>query len=513
MRKSMAFILVFLCVVLAAVPVEATVEAPYRGYIYDAWRTPVEAPNGYLPQLEVNGQDTGSGAFDAPADLFFHEIARELYIVDSGNNRLVVLDDQLQFKREYVSFVSADGSETETLKGPQGVFVTDEGTIYITDQGNARILVCDQAGTLIKLHGVPKSDVIDESFEELYQPAKIVVDKGGRMYIQATGENKGLLSLSDTGEFINYFGSNRVEMTLQTLADMVWKKILTREQRRQMAAFVPIEYSNVCIDQEDFIYAVVKYSESSRDEIKKLNAMGINILRVPGANSFASANYGDLEVLYLENKAQDSAFVDIYVDNLGFINVLDATRCKVFQYDEDSNLVFVFGNQGDQFGSLRSPVSLTGIDDQILVLDDKRSTITVYGRTAFGEKVRTAMELYHDGRYQEAVGPWNDVLRLCSNYPLAYVGLGKAYYQTEDYAEAMASFRLANDRRNYSDAFRLYSMIVIRENFTWIVLVILLIFLLPRLIRGRKKIAAWFGRTIAARIRKLFLSKSRRADS
>ena len=144
----------------SAVPVEATVEAPYRGYIYDAWRTPVEAPNGYLPQLEVNGQDTGSGAFDAPADLFFHEIARELYIVDSGNNRLVVLDDQLQFKREYTSFVSADGSETETLKGPQGVFVTDEGTIYITDQGNARILVCDQAGTLIKLHGVPKSDEI-----------------------------------------------------------------------------------------------------------------------------------------------------------------------------------------------------------------------------------------------------------------------------------------------------------------------------------------------------------------
>jgi tetratricopeptide (TPR) repeat protein len=511
MRKVLALMIVFLCVALTAVPVAATVEAPYRGYIYDAWRTPVEAPNGYLPQREVSGDDAGSGAFKLPADLFFHENTRELYVVDSGNNRIVVLDDQLQFKREYESFAGADG--TEKLDNPQGVFVTDDGIIYVTDQGNARILVCDQAGTLITLHGVPKSDVIDESFEELYEPAKIVVDKGGRMYIQATGENKGLLSLSDTGEFINYFGSNRVEMTLQTVADMVWKKILTREQRRQMAAFVPIEYSNVCIDQEDFIYAVVKYSANSRDEIKKLNAMGINILRVPGANSFASANYGDLEILYLENKAQDSAFVDIYVDSLGFINVLDATRCKVFQYDEDSNLVFVFGNQGDQFGSLRSPVSLTGIDDQILVLDDKRATITVYGRTAFGKKVRTAMELYHDGRYQEAVGPWNEVLKLCSNYPLAYVGLGKAYYQTEDYAEAMASFRLANDRRNYSDAFRLYSMIVIRDNFTWIVLVILMIFLLPRAIRSRKKIASWFRKTIAARIRKLFLSQNRRADS
>lgn len=482
------FVALFVALLVALLPaaVYASGESPYRGYVYDEWREAVPAPNGYLAEYEWSGLDAGSGHFSSPADLFFDKESRELYVVDSGNNRIVVLDDKLDFVREYSSFQSESG--TETLNNPRGIFVTSEGEMYICDLNNARVLRTDKAGNVIRNYPAPRADIIDEAFEFLYQPAKIVVDRGNRMYIYSVGENKGLLSIDENNEFINYFGSNRVEMTFQVALDMLWKQLLTREQRRQMAAFVPIEYSNVFIDDEDFIYAVVRFSETNREQIKKLNAMGVNILRVPQDNSYATARYGDLRSVWIDNKAKVSTFVDVHVDEYGFISVLDSTYGKVFQYDQDSNLVFVFGAMGDQLGGFRSPIALETIDDNILVLDEQRGTITVFGLTRFGGIVREAMVLYNDGRYQEALEPWRQVIMRSSNYPLAYVGIGKAYYQTEDYQQAMKAFRMANDKKGYSDAFRGFTMFWVRENFTLLIMSVLGLYIAVKLISKRKKV-------------------------
>ena len=104
--------------------------------------------------------------------------------------------------------------------------------------------------------------------------------------------------------------------------------------------------------------------------------------------------------------------------------------------------------------------------------------------------MQSAIRLYNEGRYQENIEPWQEVIKRDANYLLAYTGIGKAYYQLEEYEEAMKYYKLANDKQGYSDAYKEYSLNAMRENFGWIVvgIVLLLVIILVsrKLWRKRK---------------------------
>jgi hypothetical protein len=369
--------------------------------------------------------------------------------------------------------------------------VDKKGKVYISDRDNGRILVSDRFGKLIRIYAAPVSDLIPADF--VYYPEKIVADRHNRMYVQAFGAFQGIMCMDSEGNFLNYYGSNRVELTAEVLLDRTWKKLLTREQKNAMEGFVPIEYSNMTIDDEGFIYACVKTSENSAFELKKLNPLGVNILRSKRSNSyvFSNSDYGDHPVVYDGGSKIDSAFVDICVDDEQFISALDSTRGKVFQYDEESNHMFVFGGLGDQKGTFKSPSSLESFNGRMLVLDSVKNNITIFGLTSFGEQVRKANMLYHNGFYMEALEPWKEVLKHDSNYSLAYVGLGKAYFQMQDYEKAMYYFKLGYDKKGYSDAFKAYSTEFMRQNFNTVFLFAVLLAAILWLILKRRKLAAF----------------------
>jgi len=132
--------------------------------------------------------------------------------------------------------------------------------------------------------------------------------------------------------------------------------------------------------------------------------------------------------------------------------------------------MFAFGGIGDQVGLFQRAVSIAAVEDRLYVLDADKDTITEFTLTDFGTLVRDAIALYDAGLYQESIEPWLKVIRYNSNYLLAYTGLGKAYYQLKDYDSAMYYFRLANDRANYSLAFREASLLQMRASFGPIVL-------------------------------------------
>lgn len=468
-------------------------EAPYRGYTYSEWGKPVPSPNGYLPDKLVTGAMTGAGDFKAPQSMFVDRTRNELYVVDTGNNRLVVLDARYEAVKELAVF-DHDGKE-ETLNGPTDVFVSDDGLLYIADRGNQRIVVSDAEGNIKSLFGKPVSDLLPEGF--IFQPDKLVVDKAGIIYVQAFGVFQGLISLYGDGTFLNYFGGNRVDVTAKVLLEMVWKRLLTKSQRDAMQSFVPIEYSNLYIDREDFIYTTVRTSENSLNELKKLNPLGINILRANSNRGYAyrSNDYGDHPVVYVNGQSKvDSVFVDIHVDELGYITALDSTRGKLFQYDQESNLMFVFGARGDQKGAFKDPVAVERWGDRLIVLDAAKNNITAFSLTSFGAAVRQALTLYNDGLYQEALQPWHEVLNRDSNYLLAYVGLGKAYFQMEDYQNAMKYFKLGYAKDDYSDAFKAYYTELLRRQFDAILLAMIGLVALYHLLKRRKRIAARFHR-------------------
>ncbi len=100
--------------------------------------------------------------------------------------------------------------------------------------------------------------------------------------------------------------------------------------------------------------------------------------------------------------------------------------------------------------------------------------------------------MYVDGKYEEAKAIWEEVIDLNSNYDIAYHAIGKALHNSEQYEEAMAYFKLANARDDYSAAFRDYRVEFVRENFSWffggvIILFVFLRFCVPFVIKRFKR--------------------------
>lgn len=453
-------------------------EAPYRSYTYDRFHNAVPSPNGYLPGDQLFGSDLGVGDLNNPNDLFVDKERNELYIVDTGNKRIVVVDEHYRLIRVITEFDN-DG-EAVTLNIPMGIFVDKDGTMYITDQaeqGDGRVIVSDKDLKVKHIFGKPQSDLITENFH--YKPSKIVVDRYGKIYIQATDVTQGLFCLTPDGTFLNYFGSNKVEMDARKLILQLWRKLLPREASQSIINFIPIEYSNIYIDDTGFIYATAAASTTYEYQVMSLNPLGSDVLRWRRLDWFEGSN-----------------FKDIYVDEYGFITAIDQTRGKVFQVEPDEGtMMFTFGGIGNMAGLFTRPVAIEGFNGKILVLDSEKRAITEFELTTFGKAVREAQVLYMEGKYIESIEPWLEVVKRNSNYLFAYVGLGKAYYQLEDYQTAMKYFKLGYNKEHYSEALREYSLIAMRSNFGYIVLgigILIALIVVTRMLK-RKRVSIKLG--------------------
>lgn len=479
---------------LLVIPTSAVM--PYKGYTYDQWGNAVPSPSGYIPEKFISGIDMGTDPFDAPQDLFVDKVNKQIYIADTGNNRIVVIDKNYKFLFS-ISELKATNGDSDGLKSPSGVFVDKNQNIYIADTKNSRVVKCDKDGNILSLIGAPQNSAFSKDFE--YKPLKIVVDDDGLIYIQALNVFQGLICMNQAGKFIQFFGTSKVEVTTKLLQAQFQRLFMTKEQRNGVLGFINTEYSNLCIDTKGFIYAVVSKSDTSLNEIKKLNSNGDNILRVnPYGNSsvYFKNNYGDYPVFYTPSfEMVDTTFVDVNYDETGMISVLDSARGRVFVYDEESNLMFIFGVLGTQLGSFTKPVALEKIGSDIIVLDAVTNGITVFTLTEFGQSVVDAIKLYSDGKYLEAIEPWNKVIRQNSNYILAYDSLGKAYLRLEKYNDAMRYFKLGYDKLGYSKAQAEFVTKLSRENMPIVFLILVAFgafpFVLPSIVlfikRKRKR--------------------------
>ena len=77
---------------------------PYQSYIFDYWGNPVPAPQAYTPVGIIEGSDLGVGDLREPRDIFVDHNNR-IYLLDTGNRRLLVFDKLESRKRDQCSFV------------------------------------------------------------------------------------------------------------------------------------------------------------------------------------------------------------------------------------------------------------------------------------------------------------------------------------------------------------------------------------------------------------------------
>lgn len=453
-----------LCLTLAALVgccVPAYAAVPYHGYEYNSYGESVDAPIGYVPHRILSGKDWGISDLKNPQDISVTDEA--IYMLDSGNSRVLVLNKDWSFNREIGPFVY-QGEELD-ITGAKGLFVTADGRLLIADTENFRILESDRNGKVSRVLTKPETSLISEERE--FRVSKVLEDPYGRIYALVNGINEGAVTFRADGSFDGFFASNEVQRTAEVLLQYVWRKFMTEEQIRNSRSFLPAEFTNFDLDIRGFLYTVTQSNEGKSS---------VRLLNYKGSNLQTETEFGDLE---WDRKVRDSVsttFVDVDADAEGYVYLLDSSRGRVFLYSKDGLLLSVFGALGAQLGTFQDPVAVeTDERGYVYVLDGLRNALTVFEPTDYIRQVRQALALYESGRYIESKSQWEKVLAENSNSETAYYGIGMALDEAGQYREALGYFKRAYANKAYSDAFREVRKEFIKNNFIWLVAGALLI--------------------------------------
>ncbi|MDP4118483.1 MAG: NHL repeat-containing protein [Bacillota bacterium] len=498
MKKMKKIVTCILALFMIAGTLGAYAKVPYHSYNYSFEQNKSDSPAGYVPNKVITGHDLGITHFKNPNDIFVDH-NKNIYIVDTDNKRIVVMNSSYQLIKviDHFTFKNADYN----MYMPMGIFVTDNGEIYIANRDTidpatgatavdgGEVVVCNMDGVVNRVYRKPKTPYLGKT--RSFQPKKVVVDSLGVIYALSDNINEGIVSMDQQGNFLGFFGSEKVSMNAAQLADYYWRKwFLNDVQLSKLVTFQPTEYSNIYIDSTDFIYTSNAYEELASGQIKRLNPNGENIL--------SNIKYGDLkETIDADDKVVKQSFIDVTADKDGFFFCLDKNVGRVYVYNQDSEMIMVFGDNGAKIGTFKNPVALENIDGKILVLDKDKANITVFEPTAYGKAVREGIKEYQKGLYQKALNPWEKVRDMNANFEDAYTGIGKAQMllasttvnnekSKELYAESMSNFKLANDRDNYSVSKKEMRTIVLRDYFTAIVVGLIALYILLK-IYGKNK--------------------------
>ncbi|MDY5576312.1 MAG: hypothetical protein SPF70_02380 [Lachnospiraceae bacterium] len=434
-KRAIAFLFAVVFLVTAvAQPVVTYAKVPYRTYTQNGYGELVETQTAYTPystitkiQSNIEGED--DFVLKKPEDI---KIDSEgiVYIADTGNHRVVVCDGNGTLIR-----IIGEGE----LETPTGIYVREEdGTklIYVADQEfvskkEGAVVVYNEDGEQVNVYEKPDDILYGKSTK--YQPQKLVVDKGGNMYISAKGNSNGVIQISpkNGGTFLGYFATNATSVTLTTL----FLNLILSDSQKEKRQTTPSSVSNIAIDEKGLIYTVTSSSTTS-NPVKKLNIAGGNLLQcdVYPNNSIAVC-VGQHSSIFVGTEA-------------GYI----------YEYTSEGSLLFALGakDTGTQYRiGLFQSLTAIAVDskDNLYVLDCTGSTIHIFQPTEFTNLVHDSLDYFEDGKYEESKEPLEQVIQMNGLFDYANMAMGRALYNEEKYDDALTYYRLAKDKDGYSDSF------------------------------------------------------------
>ena len=393
-----------LACILAAwlLPVTALAgEAPYYTMTETFDGQTVYSQIGYLP--DETFREFGDLALKRPADLFVDEQDR-LFISDEGNDRVIMATADGQTLRIFGE---------EEFKEPGGIFVRN-GKLYAADSRLEEVLVFDTGtGELVFRLAHPQTPLYGVNAK--FEPLKVAVDDAGSIYVISKGNTNGIAQFSADGAFLGYFGANDTDLSLM---EKLQRLTYTQEQLEQLKRVVPPTPTSLDMDTHNLIMA--------------------------GRNIMDPTNQGFDNAVDIVVGAQENIYL---INEQGFI----------MEFTRDGRMLFLFGGQDNDRTRTGLFVATVAIDvdsrGRLYVLDRDKELVQRFAITDYAALVHEALALYQDGRYAESREPWEQVLALNSMFDYAQMGLGRAYYKLEMYDEALTASRLGGDKDGYSDSF------------------------------------------------------------
>lgn len=433
----------------------------------------------------------------------------------SGITTAQVTTEDLLIRAPYVPYSKDFNRYAIRLRSPEGITVTKDG-IYVADTASSQIVHLNFDFEVVNIYLSPEDPVFYQVSDGIsltdkaetglqFRPTKVAVDVSGRVYCIAKDIYQGIIEFSkakvDTraGQFNRFLGKNEV---VANPLKAFWAKIFSEAQLGQIARDFPPMFTNITIDSDGFLYATslpdndAETGTTQANMVKAINTAGKDVMK---RNGYVKPN-GDVGYIIATNEVGvalgPSSLEAVAVDNkMGVFTTVDSKRGRLFTYDMEGNLLYITGEQpggtgtqgsgGSMSFSISDPVAIDyfsreyiGKDDKevkedlLLVLDKYSKSILVYKTTEFGRCVNLATSFYQEGKMEEAEAYWRDVIKINTNYELAYLGIGKSLMRKaatiEEYKEAMSYFESAHSATYYSKAYSFYRDAVLRKNFNWI---------------------------------------------
>lgn len=493
MIRFFALFLLMTVLIVSAVPTfaQSSLEVPYESYTY--WEGISENSRKAVlnrPMYEVDrvldAASLGIKAFSKLNDVCTDQNGA-IYLLDD-KSRIIVLDNNYSFVRE----IGAIRGETEEYdySGANSLFINSDGTIYICDTENARVLHCNEQGILLDIQVLPESPLIPDDYD--YRPLHAVVDNRNYLYVLSDGSYYGMILYDNERSFLGFYGANEVTNGIMGALKNIWDRMFVSNTKKgNSARTLPFVFVDVVVGGDGFVYTATGYTEktNNKGQIKKLSpGTGKNILRSEDINFTDDA----INTTYKDGEELQQNIVGLSVDSNGFIYCLDAAFGKVFLYDSENHMLTAFGSgmgSGTQKGSftVASAIALNGSD--VLVSDSTKCTVTVFKETEYGKQVKSLQAITLKGEYLEAKEGWQQVLVSDRNCQLAYKGLARAYLTENDYETALEYAQMGYDRETYALAFEFVRQKSIDKNF-WIIFIGILLLLgglVAALIVGKKR--------------------------
>ncbi len=473
MKKKITTILLLVLVLLTVLPV-VTAAAPYSTYTYTQDGTILLSPDAYVPDVLVDvnymelkaylGEHSDiANTFDFEGDYDVRDIFvgpdQKVYIVDGDHGAVLVLDRYYKVERILNSFINEYGVP-DTFSGPSGVFVNNE-KIYVCDTGNNRIVMFDKDCNYLKIINKPEDGVFEEG--TIYKPIACAVDEFGRLFVISSTTYEGVIVINEDSEFYGFIGAQKDTVSV---FQAFLRSFQTEEQRAQTALITSKELNNITIDKDGFVYVTTssidegmqqsqieaKSKDSAYAPVKKLNSSGVDVMRRNGVYPPSG------EVKVATNSQAEiqgaSTIVDVAVGPEGTWSIIDQKRSKVFTYDENGNLLFAFGDKGDQVGNIAMLNGIAYQGDKMLLLDKQNDCFVVYRRTEYGDLLMQALANDNNRQYDRAIDDWTEILKRNNNYEVAYVQIGKALYRDAKYEESINYFKSIKETENYSLSYK-----------------------------------------------------------